>query len=205
MLRRIAALLGDAVNREHEQHRHQHARDDAGQEQAADGNLAGYAEEDQAQGRRNGRGDQAAHCQNAGGEALGIAALFHIRAENAALHRGVSRRGAGNAAHHAGEQHGDLRKTAAHMAGRLRAELDEAGGDARFVHQVAGQDKERNGQQREGLRGADHLLHQNLERNLLSDHVGKRGGAHRQCDRHAQRKQNDKRNSQENHAAISFL
>ena len=114
--RLVAVLAGGPAHGNHQQDHHQHAREPAGHEQAADGYLAGGAVDDQAHGRRNRRDDQAGQAVDRGGPAAGIPVLEHLWAEDAALHGSVRDGGAGNAAHQGGQHAGDLADGAVHVA-----------------------------------------------------------------------------------------
>jgi hypothetical protein len=114
---------------------------------------------------------------------------------------GAQARGVGNGrTRHAGEHHRTddvhLPQSAAHPAHQRNGEVIDAAGDARDVHQVAGQDEERHGQQGEGLHPRDHALrHHHVGHAARNQHEQQRcachGHRHRQAEDHQQQKGSD--------------
>ena len=72
----------------------------------------------------------------------------------------------GNSAKEHGGQDIHLGKAAPHPADTGIGEGDETAGNATLAHDLTGQDKEGNSQQREGLHAVDHALEQRGQRNI---------------------------------------
>lgn len=113
----VTEAAGAPSDGQHQQHAHQDAGDPASHEQTANGDLTDGAVDDQAHAQRNGGDDQAGQAVDGGRPAAVVAQTVHLRSEDAALHRGVRNRRAGNAAHQDGHQAGELTDVAVHMAG----------------------------------------------------------------------------------------
>ena len=108
-LRQVAALSRRDRDGDRQRRPQHERRDDAGGEQAADRDLADRAVQDEADPRRNDRRHQRAVRQHAGGIAPREAALEHLQAEHARLHRRIGDGGARDAAHQRGQRDRPLR------------------------------------------------------------------------------------------------
>ena len=185
MLAREVVLHREDVRLDHEGEPHDDARQDAADQQRADRDADGRAV-DHHQDRRR---DHDAHGRGAGGEAdreaLVVAALDHRRVEDAAERRGVGRAAAGDARQEHADDDVHMREPAAQVADHRHGELDEPLGDAADRHHAAGEEEERQRQQREAVDAVEHLLHRDGQRQaLLVDHQD-RGDRERERDRDA--------------------
>ena len=158
----VAALAGDDAHGDHEHNGHQQAGQIARGEQLADGGARDQTVDDQVDAGRDDRRDAARGRGDRGGEALAVAALFHLGHEHLALHGGVRVGRAGAAAHEHGEKDVDLRETALHVAGQRVGKGHELFAHAGIVHQRTRHDEKRDGEEGERLRGRDELLHQQI-------------------------------------------
>ena len=154
-------------DREHHQHRHHEAGHDAGQEQRADRRIRDHAVDDERQRwrddrpqRRRGRGD-------ADRELLRVAVVAHRLDLDRAEPRGVRDRRAGQPREDDAADDVHMAQAAFHPADEPEREVIDAVGDAGRVHQVAGEDEERHGQQREAVDAADHPVHDRHRRRAL--------------------------------------
>ena len=116
---------------------------------------------------------------------------------------GIGQRRAG----HAGEDHRaddvHLRQTALHPADQRDGEAVDAAGDAGDVHQVAGQDEERHGQQREAFHPGDHALRQDhVGRHVVDQQVEQRRHGHGDGDGDADDHQDEEGDDQQGHGVI---
>ncbi len=140
--------------------------------------------------RGGGRGD--AH-----GELLRVAVVAHRLDLDRAEPRRVGDRRAG----HAGEDHRaddvDVAEAALHPADQRQREVVDAVGDAGVVHQVAGEDEERHGEQREAVDAADHPVDDDHRRRGAGQpDVDERGARHRDGDRDAGHHQREEHREQ---------
>ena len=124
----------------------------------------------------------------------------HGGAQDTGFHGGVGHGGAGDAAHEGGEHDGDLRQAARHPADGNQRHLEQAGGDAAFIHQVAGEYEERHGQQREALAHRGDLLHADGHGHALGgEEEDEAGNAGRKGDWHAEDHENDEDDTDQGH------
>ena len=146
---------------EHHQQRHHDAGQDAGHEQRADRDVGHHAVDDEGQRRREDRPER----RGGGGDADRgldrVAVVLHRLDLDRADAGGIGDR----RARHAGEDHRaddvHVGEAALHPADEREREVVDAVGDAGDVHQVAGEDEERHGEQREALDAGDHPLRGN--------------------------------------------
>ena len=184
---RVVAALGVDVDRDHQRQAHQHAGDDAGQEQAADRHRNHAAPDDHQDRRRNDH----AHHRRAGdqrdGERRVVALLFHRRDQHAADARGFGGRRAGDAGEQHRHQHADVAEAAGKVADQRARQADQLFGDARRVHQVRREHEKRNRQQQERVVRLQHLVQQQERRQPVVDEEDRHAGEpERECHRHAQ-------------------
>jgi hypothetical protein len=104
------------------------------------------------------------------------------------LDRAKARRIGDRRARHAGEDHRaddvDVTEAALHPSDQRQCEVVDAVGDPRVVHQVAGQDEERDREQREAVEPADHPVHDYHRRRAAGQQdVDERRARHRDGDR----------------------
>ena len=180
---RIAVITRDEEGRRHQPGRHQETGNDAAEQQPPDRDFRDEAEQHEPDARRNGRGDHRAEGDDAGAEPLGVTALLHRAAKQARFHRGIGDGRAGNAAHERTEDDGDLRQPARQPAGQKPRKFEQPLRDAGRIHQIAGEDEERHGQQRKRLRGVVHALHGDGRRHVIADQED-RDGRERECERY---------------------
>ena len=102
---------------------------------------------------------------------------------------------------HAGEDHRaddvDLRQPTLHPADKGDGEGIDAAGDTRRIHQIAGQDKEWHGEEREAFDAGDHALRDddvggNAEEHEIKDRRHRHGNGDRHADKHEDKKSSDK-------------
>ena len=178
-----AVAMGVVGDVEHHADRHHGAGHDAAQEQRADGDVGHHAVDHERQGRRDDRAQGGRGRRDADRE-LGLVAMV--------LHGldldGAEAGGVGDCrARHAREDHRahdvDVPEAAAHPARQRHGEVVDAVGDAGRVHQVAGEDEERHGQQREAVDAAGHAV-QDHEVGDARDEVGVEEGGAGERDEH---------------------
>jgi hypothetical protein len=108
-----------------------------------------------------------------------------LRDHDAANRGGIGYRGARDAAEHRRSDDVDQRHTAANRADEYLGEIDQAFGHSADRHDGAGEDEERNRQQREPAHAAGDLEHHRLERDARVERAKYGGDAQRIGDRHA--------------------
>ena len=118
-------------------------------------------------------------------EQAGIAVLDHLRNHHRADRRGIGDGRARNAAEHRGGEDVDERHSAANEADEDLGEVDEALGHAADRHDRAGENEERDCQQRETAHAAGDLEHHRFKRDPGVECGGNGGDAERIGDRHA--------------------
>ena len=173
----IAAFLGHDAGHDHASQTPNDAGDIARHEQSGDGDAAcdrGVDDHDVA------RRDH--HAGRTGGDVadrgilVGVALFLLEGSENAAHGDGRGNAGAGHGAEeHVRDDVGlgqGARQTMCHQLGAA----DKPSGDAAGVHQVTGEDKERNCQQREGVDALEHLLSSDDQRLGVGHNDVERGG-----------------------------
>ena len=181
---KLVALAGDGNGR-HQKDHHEDAGDDAGGKQAPDRHLADKTVDNQPERGRDGGGNHGGQAVDGDNVSLVVPAFLHLGAEQAGFHRGVSGGGTGDAAHHRAHDDRDLRDTAPHTAGQGGSELQDALGDARFVHQRARENKERDRKERIGLGLGNDTLYHDAERQVgCRGEKGHPGEPDDKCHRH---------------------
>ena len=139
----VALLLGDPTDVQHFQSHAQQAGNVTGSEHTANGNFGGEGEDDQAHSGRDDGGNQAGSDGNSSGEVLIIAAIGHFGNQELAVEGSVSSGGAGDTAHHGGQQNIDMAQTAGHMAYQAVSQAQEPVRNTGITHNCAGGDEER--------------------------------------------------------------
>ena len=174
-----AVLVRVVGDRQHHQDRHQRARQDAGEEERADRGVGHHPVDHERQARRNDRAERRRRRGDADRELGRVAVLLHRLDLDRAEPGGVGDRGAA----HAGEDHRaddvDVAEPALHPADQSKREVVDAGRDAGVVHQVAGEDEERHGEQREAVDAAHHPVDDDEGRQVAREQdVGERSACH---------------------------
>ena len=172
----------------------------AAEKQRADRDVRHHAVDHERQRRRDDRAERGGRRRHADGELGGVAVILHRLDFDGAEARGIRDRGAG----HAGKDHRaddiDVAETAAHPAHQRDREFVDAPRHARDVHEVAGQDEERHGQQRKALDAGDHALRQrHVGRDAGDENIDQRRHRHGQRDRQAEQHQQQKSPKQQQH------
>ena len=196
-------LAGDN-SRDHKEDHHQYAGDDTGNEQAAYRNFADKAVNYQSEGGWDGCGDHCGKAVDSDNVALGVASARHFRGKKSRLHSCVRGGRARNSAHHRTHNDGYLSGTAPHTAGNYLCKRKNSCGNARLVHQTAGKNEERNGEERIGLGLRNNTLHNNAERQVRrcreENHTG---DTDNEGDRHSEYEQQNKSNNKQCHIVPS--
>ena len=192
MPRQVAADR-EVPHHHHQRPRHQQAGDDAGEEQRADGGFRGHAVDDHRQRRRDDGTDGGRGRRDRAGRFRVVALALHRLDLDGAEPRRVRD---GRAAH-AGEDHAadDVRlaQAAAHPADHRLREVEDPVADPRRVHQVAHQDEQRGGQQRERVRRHRDLLRDHDAGDAGERQEGEAGEPHRRVDRGAEEQREEPR------------
>jgi hypothetical protein len=138
--------------------RDQDARQDAGHEQFRDRLLGGGAEQDHRDAGRDQDVDRAARTDEPGRKALAVSVTDEARIERLP-HRGDGRNArAGNRADQGRGTDGRDAERSRHAPDQGQHPDDQPVGDPGRAHQFAGEDEERNGEQRVILEPAEHDL-----------------------------------------------
>ena len=197
MLAREVVLQREEVRLHHQAEPHEDARQDAADQQRADRHARGGAV-DHHQDRRR---DHGAHGRGAGGEAhrelLVVAALLHRRAEDRADGGGVGGARAGDAGQEHAHDHVHVGQPAAQVPDHRHRELHQALRDAAVGHDVAGEEEERQREQREGVDAGEHLLDRDHERQVRHPDDEQRAQDEGERDRHAQDEEQRQRDEQQ--------
>ena len=206
--RRVAALFGDDRHGDHQRHSHEQTGHVAGGKELADGRTGDQAVDDEVDSGRDDGRDARGRRRDRGGEALAVAALFHLGHEQLALHGGVGVGRAGAAAHEHAQQDVDLRKAAGQMPGERVGKVHQPRADAAVVHDRAAHDEKRDRKERERLRGRDKLLHQQVRhgRRVNEAEIGQCRGKERVGDgdaREIQHERDDDRQDRKERAHAS--
>jgi len=146
-------------------------------------------------------GAQRCGCRrHAHGEFGGVAVVLHRLDFDGAEPRGISDRGAGHARENHRADDIDVPEAAAHPPHQRDREFVDPPRHARDVHEVAGQDKERHGEQRKALDAGDHALRQrHVGRDAGGENIYQRRYRHGQRDRKADQHQYQKSPKQQQH------
>ncbi len=123
------------------------------------------------------------------GEQARIAGLDHLRDHHRADRGGVGDRRAGDRAEHGRGQQVDQRQAAADEADEDLGEIDDALRHPAFAHDGAGEDEERDREQRKVVHAVGRLERDGLERNAHPQRGGDGGETERVGDRHAEQAQ----------------
>ena len=185
------APAGDHQDQRHEAEPEQEARDGAGEKQIGDRDRAAGREriDHGVVGRRDQKRLQRARAGHAGREQPRIAVLLHLRDHDRADRGGIRDRRARDAAEEGGGQDVDQSEAAADEADEHLGEIDQALGEPALGHDAAGQDEERDREQREVVGAVGHLEHHRLERDVDPQRREDGSEPERVRNRHAQRAQ----------------
>ena len=196
--RRDAFRAGDEPPRNPERRAHHQAREDAGEEQLRDRDVGGDAEHHEADARRNDRRDDAGRGDQAGRARLVVARGHHHRQEQRRERGRVGHRGARERREQAGGDDRHVAEAAAHVADEGEREVDDPLRQAADVHDLAGEDEERRGEQREAVGAVDDVLRQDLRiEHLQLPHQGDARGEQRERDRDAEQHRRDQRQDED--------
>ena len=154
------------IDEQGERRRDQDARPDAGDEQLADGNLRRHGVEDHRDRRRDDHAKLRRSRLKGRREGCGIAVADHRRDQDRADREGGGDAGARyRREDHAGQDAG-AGEAALDAADDGFGEIHQSGGDAADLHQVAGQDEERDGGQRVAVERDEKLLGDQQQRQV---------------------------------------
>ncbi|MPM30249.1 hypothetical protein SDC9_76797 [bioreactor metagenome] len=155
---RIVALTDMEKPCEHQADSDQNAGDDAAQEQSGNGDLGADAVEDHLGGRGNDGANAAGGADDAGGFALIIASAVHDRKHHGTDCGGVSHCGAGHACEDHGSQNAHVTQTTLEAAQHGVSKINDTTGNAAAGHDLTGDHKEGDGQQRHAVSAVDKFL-----------------------------------------------
>ena len=189
---RIPAPDGDQPGRGHQGETQQDSGKQAGQKQRHDGHAAACRDrvDDHVVRRRNEQAGSRAGRGDVDGEIPRIALLAHDRRQRRS-HRRNARHGRtrDRAEHHAGE-HAHLPQSASGPAQHGFRQTHQLGRDTRLVHEFAGKNKERNGEQRKHVDTGRHALERHDQGNVQVKQGRQRRKAETEGYRHAESQQN---------------
>ena len=196
---RVAAPIREEQAQAHDAGAEEQARQHAGEEERRHRDRAAGGEriENGVVRRRDQHRLHRAADRDVGGEDLRVALLDHLRDQHRADRRGVGDRRAGDAAEERRGDDVDERQAAAHRADEDPRQVDEANRHAALGHDRAGEDEERDREQREAVDAARDLDHHRLERHVDPERAEDRGEAERVGDRHADHAQHHERAEQD--------
>ncbi|MCW0449889.1 hypothetical protein NB706_002723 [Xanthomonas sacchari] len=203
----VAARARHRVAGEHHRRGHQQRRDDAGGEQVGDRQAAtgrGREQDQVVRGRHQKRDQRRGHADVDRVVAV-VAAVDHLRNHRAADRRDVGDGRAGHAAEEQRGQHADLAQAATHAPDQRGRQRDQAVGDATAQHQFAGEDEQRDRDQRRRAAAGGDLLHQHHRRQVQIQQRGQRGRAQRIRHRHADQQQHHEQSQQDGDGHAQFL
>jgi hypothetical protein len=132
--------------------------------------------------------------------------MNHRRHERVAEGRGIRRRGAGNAREHHRCHHVGMRHAAPHPADQSLGESNEVGCDARPVHDLAGQDEERHGEEGKEVEPGEHAVRRHRQEPSAAhiEDANQPGDAEDKADRHAEEKKAEKGDGDDQHLDQTF-
>jgi hypothetical protein len=189
---------------EHQDHRHQHAGDQPAGEKLADRDVADDAENDHGQRWRNDRADGRGRRGDADRELVLVAMVAHGLDLDGTEAAGIGDRGSRHAGEDDRADHVHMAEAALHPAHRRDCEVVDAVGNPGRVHQVAGQDEERHGEQGKRIDAAGHPVeHHEVRDHGLELDVGERPRGKRHEDRNPEHEQEEEDAEQPDHAALS--
>ena len=188
----ILAPYGEVIYHCHQQQRHDDRRHHAAHEQLAHADARHAAVDDQRDGGREDRADDRGGRRYRSGKVFVITVRlhgFHLDgAETARIRHGR--------AGHAGENHRcnniGMAQTAGDPAHQFAGRVEDFLCDAAGVHEVAGKNKQRYRDQKEGVDSADHLLSDDHHGVTQGQAAQNRRGPDGNTDRHADHQQNHK-------------
>ena len=182
---------------------HAHTQQDAGQqtghEQRADGHAARSQRiDDHVMAGRNEHALAGGGDGQADGKILVVSLLLHHRDHDRAQRGHVRHGGAGDAAEEHGVKHVHIGQTAAETAHSQVGQVDNLLGDAARTHELAHDDKERNGKQREVVGAIHHLAYHDGEVGARDQCAAQRGGQHGKRNRGSQDHQQHESSDEDN-------
>ena len=133
-------------------------------EQLADRRVGLHAVDHHRQRRRDDRPERRRRRRDADREFRRVAVVLHRLDLDRAEAAGVGDRRARHPGEDHAAEHVDVAEAALEPADQRQREVVDAVGDAGRVHQVAGEDEERHGEQREAVDAADHPVHDGQRR-----------------------------------------
>ena len=160
--RRQDLLARDPPPGDEQRQAEQHAGHDAGDEQPRDRHVGGDAEHDEADRRRNHRRDDAARGDQPRRARDVVAGLAHHRDQDRRQRRRVGRRRARQRRHDDRGDDRDVAEAAVAVADQRQREIDDPLGQPAGVHQLAGEQEERDRQQHERVGAVEDLLRDDL-------------------------------------------
>ena len=184
--------MGEIGYGEHHQQGHQYARKDACQKQRSNAHIGHHAVNDERQTRWN-DGTQSRRCSRDAHRKLRVVAMvFHGLDLNGAQARRVGNGGAAHAGKNHRANHIDMAQPTLEPADQGQRVVVNPVGDARVVHQVAGQNEKGHRQQRKAVDAADHAVNHHKRRVVAGPQdVKKRRARHGNGHRHATRHQDE--------------
>ncbi len=186
-LHAVAATARHHVAGDHQHHRHQQRRHDTGREQVGDRKTATgrCGKEDQVVRWRHQQRDQRGGHADIDREVAVVTALDHLRDHRAADRGNVGDCGPGHPAEKQRGQDRHLPQAAAQAADQRRGQRDQAFGNAAAHHDLAGEDEQRDRDQRRRAGAGGNLLDQHHRRQAEVQQGGQRGSRQRERHRHA--------------------
>ncbi len=160
--------MGDDEAQDHQRQPEQQTRDDAGHEQVRHrhGAAGGQRIDHRVVRGRDQQGLQRARDRHVDREQARIAVLDHLRDHHGADRGGIGDGGARDGAEHGRGQDVDQRQAAANEADEHLGQVDDPLRHAAFGHDGAGQDEERDRQQRKIVHAVGRLDHDGFERQV---------------------------------------
>ena len=194
----VAPFPGDEIGGDHQRDQHDEGRNHARHEQGGDGHAAGRhgVDDHVVAGRHHDALDGRSRSERHG-EVGVVVFLFHHRDHDGPDGGRVGGRRTRNVAEQETRHAVDHGQAAADHADKELGQIDQPYGETAFTHDMAGQNEEGNGQQREGVQPLDHLLTDGGQRQVHHRCGDNRGCGQHERDRKAQQEQTDKRDAQQ--------
>ncbi len=198
--------MGEEGDGAHHEDRHHDAGDEPAEEQRADRDVRHHPVDDEGQRRRDDRAERRRGGGHADGEFGRIAVVLH----GLDLDGAEAGRVGNGGARHAGEDHRaddvDVAEPALHPADEGHGEAIDAPGDAGNIHQVTGEDEERDGEQRKALDAGDHAVGKHhVRRDAGDENVEERCRRHGEGDGQSEQHQHDERaEKNQHHGTVEF-
>ena len=195
----VAAIARHHVTGGHQGHGHQQGRHDPGREQAGDRQAAPGRgrEQDQVVRRRHQQRHQGGGDADVYGEITVVSALDHLRDHRATHRRHVGDGRAGHAAEKQRRQDRHLAQATAHASHQGRSQCDQAFGDAAAHHDLAGEDEQRDRDQRGRTGTGLDLLDQHHRGQVQVQQGGQGSGGQGEGDRYPEGQQQSEHDEQQ--------